>query len=77
MGKKVKTAITPTREEDYASWYTGGGKSLGHVGKFAGPRMHGDKTLGICIWENIQRRNGCPVQGDRGKKTPISHYLFP
>ena len=42
MGKKVKTAITPTREEDYPQWYQEVVKSLGHVGKFAGPRMYGD-----------------------------------
>jgi len=35
MGKQNKTAITPTRSEDYPEWYQQ-------------VRMYGDKTLGVC-----------------------------
>ncbi|MGE0711862.1 MAG: proline--tRNA ligase [Planctomycetota bacterium] len=55
MAKKPKTAITPTREEDYPEWYQQVVKAadLAEVSPVRGCMVI--KPWGYAIWENIQR----------------------
>ncbi|MBN2478824.1 MAG: proline--tRNA ligase [Parachlamydiales bacterium] len=69
---KMKTAITPTREEDYPEWYQ-------QVVKSADLAEHSPvrgcmviKPWGYGIWENIQR-----VLNDKIKKTGHKNAYFP
>jgi prolyl-tRNA synthetase len=56
MAKKPKTAITPTREEDYPQWYQQvvKGADLAETSDVRGCMVI--KPWGYAIWENIQAR---------------------
>ena len=56
MGKKVKTAITPTREEDYAQWYQEVVKASDMSENSPVRGCMVIKPWGFAIWENIQRQ---------------------
>ena len=69
---KQKTAITPTREEDYPEWYQG-------VLKAADLAEHSPvrgcmviKPWGYAIWENIQR-----ILDGKIKETGHQNAYFP
>ncbi|MDG2020761.1 MAG: hypothetical protein P8J59_02300, partial [Phycisphaerales bacterium] len=55
QGGKPKTAITPTREENYAEWYQQVVKSadLAETSPVRGCMVI--KPWGYAIWENVQR----------------------
>ncbi len=55
MSKKERTAITPTREEDYPEWYQ---QVVKHSGLAENAPVRGAmviKPWGFTLWENIQR----------------------
>ena len=55
MAKKARTAITPTREEDFSQWYLNVIKEadMGENSPVRGCMIF--KPYGFAIWENIQR----------------------
>jgi prolyl-tRNA synthetase len=70
--QKLRTAITPTREENYAEWYQS-------VLKAADLAEHSDvrgcmviKPWGYAIWENIQR-----ILDEKFKETGHQNAYFP
>ncbi len=72
MSKKIKTAITPTREEDYPEWYQ-------QVVKASDMAEHSPvrgcmviKPWGYTIWENIQREMDTMF-----KATGVKNAYFP
>jgi len=72
MGSKEKTAITPTREQDYAEWYQ-------QVIKASDLAEHSPvrgcmviKPWGYAIWENIVR-----VLDGMFKATGVKNAYFP
>lgn len=72
MAKKIQTAVTPTREEDYPEWYQ-------QVVKAADMAEHSPvrgcmviKPWGYALWENIQRE-----MDDMFKTTGVQNAYFP
>ncbi|MDA8142007.1 MAG: proline--tRNA ligase [Desulfobacteraceae bacterium] len=55
MAQKVKTAITPTREEDYPEWYQQIVKAADMADRSPVRGCMVIKPWGYAIWENIQR----------------------
>ena len=72
MGKKVKTAITPTREEDYAQWYQEVVKASDMSENSPVRGCMVIKPWGFAIWENIQRQ-----MDDLFKETGVRNAYFP
>jgi prolyl-tRNA synthetase len=72
MSDKVKTAITPTREEDYPQWYQQviKGADLAETSDVRGCMVI--KPWGYAIWENIQR-----TLDDMFKETGHKNAYFP
>ena len=72
MSQKVKTAITPTREEDYPQWYQQVIKAadLAETSDVRGCMVI--KPWGYAIWENIQRN-----LDDMFKETGHRNAYFP
>ena len=56
MTKAEKTAISPTREQDFPEWY----QQVIRAAELAEPvrctRLHGHPPWGFGIWENMQRQ---------------------
>ena len=72
MGKKVKTAITPTREADYAQWYQEVVKASDMSENSPVRGCMVIKPWGFAIWENIQRQ-----MDDLFKETGVKNAYFP
>ncbi|NDY70717.1 proline--tRNA ligase [Desulfobacter hydrogenophilus] len=72
MGKKVKTAITPTREEDYSQWYQEVVKASDMSENSPVRGCMVIKPWGFAIWENIQRQMDAMF-----KETGVKNAYFP
>ena len=72
MGKKVKTAITPTREEDYPEWYQQVVKASDMAERSPVRGCMVIKPWGYTLWENIQRE-----MDDMFKSTGVKNAYFP
>nr|WP_320016380.1 proline--tRNA ligase [uncultured Desulfobacter sp.] len=72
MGKKVKTAITPTREEDYPQWYQEVVKASDMSENSPVRGCMVIKPWGFAIWENIQRQMDALF-----KETGVKNAYFP
>lgn len=72
MGKKVKTAITPTREEDYPQWYQEVVKASDMAENSPVRGCMVIKPWGYAIWENIQRQMDAMF-----KETGVKNAYFP
>ncbi len=72
MGNKVKTAITPTREEDYAQWYQEVVKASDMAENSPVRGCMVIKPWGFAIWENIQRQMDAMF-----KETGVKNAYFP
>jgi len=72
MGKKVKTAITPTREEDYPEWYQQVVKASDMAERSPVRGCMVIKPWGYALWENIQRE-----MDDMFKATGVKNAYFP
>jgi prolyl-tRNA synthetase len=72
MGKKVKTAITPTREEDYPEWYQQvvRASDLAEKSKVRGCMVI--KPWGYALWENIMQAMDALF-----KATGVKNAYFP
>jgi len=72
MGKQVKTAITPTREENYPEWYQQVVKAsdLAERSQVRGCMVI--KPWGYALWENIVRE-----MDDLFKQTGVKNAYFP
>src|SRR5438045_8459710 len=72
MAKAPKTAITPTREQDYPEWYQQVVKAadLAEVSPVRGCMII--KPWGYAIWENMQR-----ILDDQFKATAHKNVYFP
>jgi prolyl-tRNA synthetase len=75
--KQPKTAITPTRAEDYAEWYQQVVKAadLAETRPVRGCMVI--KPWGYAIWENIQRELDGHVQGHRPQERVLSRCSSP
>ncbi len=72
MGKKVKNAISPTREEDYPEWYQQVVKSSELAERSPVRGCMVIKPWGYALWENIQRE-----MDDMFKATGVKNAYFP
>ncbi len=72
MAKKVKTAITPTREEDYPEWYQQIVKASDMAERSTVRGCMVIKPWGYALWENIQRE-----MDDMFKSTGVKNAYFP
>ena len=72
MTKKVKTAITPTREEDYPEWYQQVVKASDMAERSPVRGCMVIKPWGYAIWENIQYE-----MDQRFKATGVRNAYFP
>ncbi len=72
MAKKVKTAITPTREEDYPEWYQQIVKASDLAERSTVRGCMVIKPWGYALWENIQRE-----MDDLFKSTGVKNAYFP
>lgn len=72
MGKKVKTAITPTREEDYPEWYQQIIKASDLAERSTVRGCMVIKPWGYALWENIQRELDTMF-----KSTGVQNAYFP
>jgi prolyl-tRNA synthetase len=72
MAKKVKTAITPTREEDYPEWYQQVVKASDLAERSTVRGCMVIKPWGYALWENIQRE-----LDDMFKSTGVKNAYFP
>ncbi len=72
MGKKVKSAITPTREEDYPQWYQEVIKASDMAENSPVRGCMVIKPWGYAIWENIQRQMDAMF-----KETGVKNAYFP
>ncbi len=72
MAKQVKTAITPTREEDYPEWYQQVVKEsdMAEASPVRGCMVV--KPWGYALWENIMR-----LMDDDFKATGVKNAYFP
>ena len=75
MAKQAKTAITPTRAEDYPEWYQQVVKAadLAETSPVRGCMVI--KPWGYAIWENIQRELDRRFK-ETGHRMLISRFLF-
>jgi prolyl-tRNA synthetase len=72
MGKKIKTAITPTRADDYPEWYQQVVKASGMAEKSSVRGCMVIKPWGYSLWENIVRE-----MDDMFKATGVHNAYFP
>jgi prolyl-tRNA synthetase len=72
MAKKVKTAITPTREEDYPEWYQQVVKASDLAERSTVRGCMVIKPWGYALWENIQRE-----MDEMFKSTGVKNAYFP
>ena len=72
MAKKVKTAITPTREEDYPEWYQQVVKASDMAERSSVRGCMVIKPWGYTLWENIQRELDAMF-----KATGVKNAYFP
>ncbi len=72
MGKKVKTAITPTRVEDYPEWYQQVVRASEMAEKSSVRGCMVIKPWGYALWENIVRE-----MDDLFKATGVRNAYFP
>ena len=72
MGKKVKTAITPTRAEDYPEWYQQVVRASEMAEKSSVRGCMVIKPWGYSLWENIVRE-----MDDLFKATGVRNAYFP
>lgn len=72
MAKKVKTAITPTREEDYPEWYQQIVKASDMAESSPVRGCMVIKPWGYALWENIQRE-----MDDMFKSCGVKNAYFP
>jgi prolyl-tRNA synthetase len=72
MGSKVKTAITPTREQDYPEWYQQVIKASDLAERSPVRGCMVIKPWGYALWENIVR-----VMDDMFKATGVKNAYFP
>ena len=72
MAKKVKTAITPTRAEDYPEWYQQVVRASGMAEKSSVRGCMVIKPWGYSLWENIVRE-----MDDLFKATGVRNAYFP
>jgi prolyl-tRNA synthetase len=72
MGSKVKTAITPTRREDYPEWYQQVIKASDLAERSPVRGCMVIKPWGYALWENIVR-----VMDDMFKETGVKNAYFP
>jgi prolyl-tRNA synthetase len=72
MSKKVETAISPTREEDYPEWYQQVIKAADLAERSPVRGCMVIKPWGYSIWENIQRE-----MDDMFKATGVKNAYFP
>jgi len=72
MAKKQRTAVTPTRSEDYPEWYQQVIKvaDLAETSEVRGCMVI--KPWGFALWENIQR-----ILDDKFKETGHKNAYFP
>jgi prolyl-tRNA synthetase len=76
MGKKQKTAISPTRDEDYPEWYQQVVKASDMAERAPVRGCMVIKPWGYALWENIVAR-WTHVQGHRREKRLFSALSFP
>ncbi len=72
MGKKVKTAITPTRNEDYPAWYQEVVRSADMAEHSAVRGCMVIKPWGYSLWENMVSR-----MDEMFKETGVKNAYFP
>ena len=72
MGKQVKTAITPTRAEDYPQWYQEVVKASDMAERSPVRGCMVIKPWGYSLWENIVRE-----MDDMFKETGVKNAYFP
>jgi prolyl-tRNA synthetase len=72
MAQKIKTAITPTREEDYPEWYQQVVKAADMADRSPVRGCMVIKPWGYAIWENIQRE-----LDDMFKASGVKNAYFP
>ena len=72
MAKQVKTAISPTREEDYSEWYQQVVKASDLAERSPVRGCMVIKPWGYALWENIVR-----VLDDMFKATGVKNAYFP
>jgi prolyl-tRNA synthetase len=72
MTKKVQTAVTPTREEDYPEWYQQVVKAADLAERSPVRGCMVIKPWGYALWENIQRE-----MDDMFKATGVQNAYFP
>jgi prolyl-tRNA synthetase len=72
MSKKIKTAITPTREEDYPEWYQQVVKAADLAERSPVRGCMVIKPWGYTLWENIQREMDAMF-----KATGVKNAYFP
>ena len=72
MAQKVKTAITPTREEDYPEWYQQVVRASDMAERSPVRGCMVIKPWGYALWENIQRE-----MDDMFKATGVKNAYFP
>lgn len=72
MGKKNKTAISPTREEDYSAWYQEVVKASDMAENSPVRGCMVIKPWGYAIWEHIMRQ-----MDDMFKETGVKNAYFP
>jgi len=72
MGKKNKTAISPTREQDYPAWYQEVVKESDMAENSPVRGCMVIKPWGYAIWENIMRQ-----MDDMFKETGVKNAYFP
>ena len=72
MAKQVKTAISPTRAEDYAEWYQQVVKAAALAERSPVRGCMIILPWGYALWENIQR-----ALDDRFKATGVKNAYFP
>ena len=62
---KPKSAITPTRAEDFPEWYQQVVQRRRPRGKLGSSRLHGDQAMGIRHLGKYPGPTGFDDQGDR------------
>ena len=72
QGKKPRTAITPTREEDFPAWYQAVIKAADMAENAPVRGCMIMKPYGFAIWEHIQR-----ILGDMIKEEGVDNVYFP
>jgi prolyl-tRNA synthetase len=75
MAKQAKTAITPTRDEDYPEWYQQVIKAADLAENSPVRGCMVIKPWGYAIWENIQADLDRRFKADSKRVSPIYHVL--